>query len=85
MILTIYALCALAAFACAVLLFQAARRSGSRMLFWSGSCFAFLTLTNVLVLVDHYGSPHRDIWGWRLGTALVGVSVLLYGLIFEER
>lgn len=84
MILTIYALCALTALACAVLLLHAARGAGSRMLLWSGLCFVLLTLTNVLVIVEHYGLVGREAWPWRLGTALVGIGLLLYGLIFEE-
>jgi integral membrane sensor domain MASE1 len=85
MVLLIYALCSLTALACAVLLLLGARRTDSRMLFWSGLCFAGLTLTNVLVLADHYLFGEIDLSQLRLGIALVAIALLLYGLIFEER
>jgi hypothetical protein len=84
MALLIYALCALTALACSLMLFSSARRTGSRMLFWSGLCFAFLTLTNLLVVADNYLFPDDALWPFRLTSALVAVAVLLYGLIFEE-
>jgi Na+/H+ antiporter NhaA len=85
MVLLIYALCSLTAFACCVLLLLGARRTGSRMLFWSGLCFAGLTITNLMVIVDHYGFPDNDLSPLRLGCALIAIALLLYGLIFEER
>jgi hypothetical protein len=84
MVLLIYALCSLTALACSVLLLLGAGRTGSRMLFWSGLCFAGLTFTNVLVIIDHYAMPGNDLSMLRLGSALVAISLLLYGLIFEE-
>jgi hypothetical protein len=85
MVLLIYALCSLTAFACCVLLLLGARRTGSRMLFWSGLCFAGLTVTTLMVIVDHYGFPDNDLSPLRLGSALIAIALLLYGLIFEER
>jgi len=85
MVLLIYALCALTAFACSVLLLLGARRSGSRMLFWSGLCFAGLTLTNLLVIADHYLFREIDLAPLRLTSALIAIALLVYGLIFEER
>ena len=54
------------------------------MLFWSGLCFAGLTFTNVMVIVDHYGFPDNDLSPLRLGSGLLAIALLLYGLIFEE-
>jgi hypothetical protein len=85
MVLLIYALCALTALACALLLLQGWRRTGSRMLFWSGLCFAGLTLTNLLVIADHYLFREVDLAPLRLGSALLAIALLLYGLVFEER
>lgn len=86
MALIIYALCALTALACSILLLlQAARLSKSRMLLWSGLCFLGLTVTNLIVIVDHYGFPEKDLSPLRLISALLAISLLLYGLIFEER
>ena len=78
----VYGLCAIAALACSILLFVASRRSHSGMLWWSGVCFLFLTLSNgVLVVV--FVLPM--LWPLRHGLSLAAVSALLYGLIFEER
>jgi tellurite resistance protein TehA-like permease len=85
MILAIYTLCALTALCCSILLLQAAGRTKSRMLFWSGFCFALLTVTNVLVIVDYYVLIDRALWPLRHGIVLVALSALIYGLIFEER
>lgn len=81
----IYALCALTVLVCALLLFQAARRTRSRMLLFSALCFATLTITNMLVLVDNAVGPSIDLRWLRLATALLAVCLLLYGLIFEEK
>jgi len=81
----VYGLCAIAALACSILLFMASRRSQSGMLWWSGVCFLFLTLSNGAVLVDVFVLPQVQLWPLRHGLSLVAVSALLYGLIFEER
>lgn len=80
----VYALCALTAAACAVLLLIAWKRSGSRMLWWSAVCFVFLTVSNVLLVIDFFVLPDRMLWPVRHGISLAAISALLYGLIFEE-
>lgn len=85
MIFLIYVLCSLTSAACAVLLHRTARRSGSRMLFWCGLCFGLLTAANMLAIVDHYLITDTQLWPLRHATGLLAVTVLLYGLIFEER
>ena len=85
MAVLIYVLCATTALVCAVLLLLGARRSGSRMLFWSGLCFAGLAFTNLMVVVDALAwFPHENLSTLRLGSALLALMLLLYGLIFEE-
>jgi hypothetical protein len=84
MALVVYALCALSALACSILLFIAWRRNGSRMLWWSGVCFVLLTMANIAVLVDFFMLPDAQLWPLRHGLSLAAVSALLYGLIFEE-
>ena len=81
----IYALCALTALACAVLLMFAARRTRSRMLFWSGLCFAGFALTNGMIVVGDWRNAPDELWTPRLLVALGSIIVLLYGLIVEER
>ena len=79
-----YALCAVTAAVCAILLFLGFMRSRSRMLWWSGVCFVFLTLANILLVVDFFVLPDRVLWPLRHGLSLAAISALLYGLIFEE-
>jgi hypothetical protein len=85
MAMLIYALCAVTALACAILLLLGARRSGSRMLLWSGLCFAGLALTNGLIVVDAVSGDAMDLGMWRLLVSLGAVMLLLYGLVFEEK
>lgn len=86
MAVLIYVLCSITALICAVMLLLGSRRTGSRMLFWSGLCFAGLAFTNLVVVVDAlHLFPHENFNTLRLGSALVALMLLLYGLIFEEK
>lgn len=80
----IFILCILTSLASAWLLLRSYRRTGFRLLFWSGLCFTAMTFNNVLLLLDRIVLPHVNLMGWRLGSALVAVSLLLYGLITEK-
>ena len=80
----IYILCTLTCLACAWLLLGRYRRTGYRLLFWSGLCFAVMTLNNFLLLLDKLVFPDMDFLPLRLVSALVAVSLLLYGLIDEK-
>ena len=81
----VYLLCAVAALVCSVLLLRAYRRVRARLLLWSGLCFGFLTLNNVLVAVDLVIFPDVDLFLLRNLSALAGIVALLYGLIWEAR
>jgi len=86
MAVLIYVLCSITALICAVMLLLGSRRTGSRMLFWSGLCFAGLAFTNLVVVVDAlHVFPDENFSSLRLGSALVALMLLLYGLIFEEK
>ena len=80
----IYILCALTSLACTWLLLSSYRRTGYRLLFWSGLCFCAMTVSNLLLLLDKLVLPNVDLLGARLISALVAVSLLLYGLIVEK-
>lgn len=84
MALIVYALCALTAFACAALLLRGWRRSRSPLLLWSGLCFALLTLSNAGIILDRFVVQGVELWPVRHGLSLLAISVLVYGLIFEE-
>lgn len=81
---TIYSLCTLTSLACAWLLLRSYRRTGHRLLFWSGLCFVGLTVNNLLLLLDKVVLPEVDLTTWRLATALVALMLLLFGLIYEK-
>jgi hypothetical protein len=81
----IYSLCALTSGACLVLLWRSYLRSRLRLLFWSGLCFALLTVNNVLLVVDKVIYPVEvDLTMWRLGAAALAVLLILFGLIWED-
>jgi len=79
----IYTLCALTALAAAILLLRGYWRTQSRMLLWSGLCFAGLTATNVLLVLDKVVFTAVDLSPWRLLIGLISVLLLVVGLIVE--
>ena len=86
----VYILCAATSLACAVLLLRGYLRSRRmRFLLWGSLCFVALAANNVLLFIDRVVMPETDaILGvqfsvWRAGTALVGLLLLLYGLIWD--
>jgi hypothetical protein len=80
----VYLLGALVTALCAVLLLRGYARSRSRLLLWSGCCFAGLTISNALLFVDLQVFPEVDLYMWRLGTAAAAMLLLVYGLVFES-
>jgi multidrug transporter EmrE-like cation transporter len=83
---TVYLLCAATSVTCAVLLLRAFRRQRTRLLLWSSLCFVLFALNNALLFVDLIVVPSEiDLSLWRSATALAGVGVLLFGLIWESR
>lgn len=80
----IYSMCALTSVACAWLSLRGYLRSRYRLLFWSGLCFAGLSVNNMLLVLDKVVLPMVDLTTWRLVAALTAVVLLLFGLIWEE-
>lgn len=82
----VYILCALTSIACAVLLFRGWSASRSRLLFWSGLCFAGLAVNNILLFLDLVVFANTvDLRMVRNLTALGSVAVLVHGLISESK
>ncbi|HEX5477135.1 MAG TPA: DUF5985 family protein [Burkholderiales bacterium] len=80
----LYLLAVITSLGCMVLLFRAYGASGFRLLLWSGLCFIFLSVNNVLLFADLVVFPAEiDLRPYRLVAALVGVLFLLYGFIWE--
>jgi hypothetical protein len=83
---TIYSLCTLTSLACAWLLLGSYRRTGHRLLFWSGASFVAMTVNNLFLVLDKivFTGPEVDLLPVRLVAALVAMLLLLYGLIYEK-
>ena len=81
----VYALCASAALLCTALLVRGYLQTKTRLLLWSAICFACLTANNLLVVADLVVFPRVDLFIWRTVAALLGVSALLIGLLWEGR
>lgn len=79
----VYALCALTSILCALLLLRGYRSSGVRLLLWAGLCFVGLAINNVLLFVDLGLVPGVDLTLWRSLPTLAGLSLLIYGMVWE--
>ncbi|MEP7125700.1 MAG: DUF5985 family protein [Byssovorax sp.] len=81
----VYILCTLTSALCMVLLLRGYFEKKVRLLLWAGLCFAGLTVNNVLLFVDLVVFPSIDLSLPRNLSALVGVSLLVYGLVWDTR
>lgn len=81
----IYSLCALTSIACLVLLWRSWRSTGARLLFWSALCFGWLSVNNVLLVLDRVVWPVEvDLTMARLLSALAAVAMIVFGLVWGE-
>jgi hypothetical protein len=80
---TTYGLCAIVALVTACLLLAAYRRHRLKLLLWSGLCFVGFTANNILLVLDKIIFPDVDLSIFRTGVALMSLSVLLFGLIWD--
>ena len=79
----IYFTCALTAFACFVLLWRSWRANRAPLLLWSALCFAGLTLSNVLLVLDKLFVA-QDLTPYRLAVTLAALSLLVFGLVWGD-
>ena len=82
---TVYVLCALTSALCAALLLRTFLRSRAKLLLWTSLCFIGLALNNALLFVDLVVLPSIDLVAARNITALLAMSILLYGLVWESK
>ena len=81
----VYVLCALTSLFCAGLLWRSYRARRTRLLMWSTLCFAGLAVNNVLLFLDLVVFVHEvDLALLRTGAALIAVTALLVGLLWED-
>jgi hypothetical protein len=70
---------------CAILLLRGYARARKRLLLWCGLCFAGLTASNGLLIVDLYLiGDDVSLYPQRLTVAAASMLLMLYGLIFES-
>jgi len=79
----VYIVSLLTSLACTALLFRGYRRSGRLLLLCSALCFVFLSLNNLLLFVDVVLLPETDLRLFRAAANLAGVTIMLYGFIWE--
>jgi hypothetical protein len=79
----VFCLCFLTSLACATLLLRQYAATATRLLLWSGLCFAGLTVTNLLVVFDLLIFPEVDLQPYRTAATVAGLAVLLYGFIWD--
>jgi len=80
----VYVLCLLTSAVCAGLLARAYARTHVRLLLWSAACFVLLALTNLFVVAEIALPGNRDLTALRNLSSLIGISVLLYGFIWDS-
>lgn len=85
MTLVIYILCLATSAWCAWLLLRAFSRTRARLLFWSGLCFCGMAVNNLVLILDVHVFVTRDLLVARLVPALAGVTLLLFGLVWETK
>lgn len=85
MSIALYVVTILTTLLCAILLLRAWFRVRNRLLLWSSLCFVGLTIDNILVLGDMVLFPSIDLYTYRLASAAISISLLLFGLIWERQ
>ncbi len=85
MALGVYVLFLLTALLCSALLARGYVQSRHRLLFWASICFFALAVENIVLITDLYVIATVDLRYVRLAIPLMGLSALLYGLLWETR
>jgi Family of unknown function (DUF5985) len=82
---SVYLVSLLTSLCCTALLWRGYWRSGRVLLMCSAICFVFFSLNNALLFIGAVMVPGVDLRLLRGGLSLIGVTVLLYGFIWEIR
>jgi uncharacterized membrane protein YhhN len=81
----VFALCAVTSIVCAVLLWRGWRAAGGRLLLWTAIGFICFAANNVLLFVDEVVVPDNDLQLTRDLTSFAAVTIILFGLIWDQR
>lgn len=80
----VYILCFLTCALCSGLLVRSWLRTRTRLLLWVAISFVFLAVNNLFLLVDTTLTPAElDLSPLRVIPAVIAISVLIFGLIWE--
>jgi uncharacterized membrane protein len=79
----VYLLCVATSLACTALLIRTYLQNRTPLLLWSALGFIGLSINNFFLFIDLIVFPEVDLAILRQLTALAGLSVLLYGFIWE--
>jgi hypothetical protein len=79
----VYVLCAVTSLICTIMLLRGYRKSGVRLLLWSGLCFLGFTLNNIFLVLDFSVYPEVDLSLFRNIPALIGLGLLIFGLVWD--
>jgi hypothetical protein len=80
----VYILCAILSLSCAILLYSGFRKNKFRLLFWSSIGFFGFAINNILLFVDLIMLPQTDLLILRTIPALVGMTIMVYGLVTDS-
>jgi hypothetical protein len=58
-------------------------KNRTRLLFWSSMCFIGIAVNNILLSIDFSLGPEYDLSSVRAVSALLGMVVMMYGLIWD--
>lgn len=83
MIAAVFVACALTSVLCAALLVRGYLATRTRLLLWSSLGFIGLALNNVVLVIDRLIVPDIDLSLVRTLPAFLGVTVLLFGCIWD--
>ena len=81
----VYTLGIFSSLLCAVLLLRQYSSSRHKLVLWSGLCFVGLTVNNIIVFVDLVAVQEIDLFVLRLSVAAVSLSLLVIGLVWENK
>jgi len=79
----VYVLCLLTCVVCAVLLIRSWFKTRTRLLLWIAVSFVFLAVNNAFLFADVVLFPAYDLSAFRQLAALIAVSILVFGLVWE--
>jgi hypothetical protein len=79
----VYMFCFITCAVCAGLLVRSWFKTRTRLLLWIAVSFVCLAVNNFFLFADTTLFPHIDLSLYRTASAVIAVSILIFGLIWE--